>query len=251
MIELNKIYCMDCLDGMKMIPDNSIDLIVTDPPYILETSGAGIFGKKSDDYAKKRLCINKKWYTNGERYVMKNIDTMKNGISDQYLEEFCRVMKKINIYIFCSQKQIMQYLDFFVKKRKCNWNLISWHKQNVIPACGNKYLSDTEYCLFFRESGVKVYGDYTTKRTFYVTKINTKDKNKWKHPTIKPLEIIKNLVLNSSEGGGIILDPFMGSGTTAVAAIQLKRNFIGFEISEDYYNIANERIRNEQQLTLF
>lgn len=250
MIELDKIYNTDCLEGLRQLPDKCVDLVVTDPPYLLETSGAGIFGKKSDDYAKKRLLVNKKWYTNGERYVMKNIDGMKQGISNEYLDELCRVMKKINIYLFCSQKQIIQYLDYFANGLGCNWNLITWHKDNVIPSCGNKYLTDTEYCLFFREKGVRVFGNYDTKRTYYVTHTNKKDKDLYGHPTIKPLEIIRNLIINSSEVGGAILDPFMGSGTTAVAAKQLNRHFIGYEINETYYNTALRRIE-EQQLDLF
>lgn len=144
----------DCLQVMKGMPSKSIDLIVTDPPYEVETQGAGFFGKKSDEYS-----INykgKKAYTyGGERYVMKEISNMSDGFSENILDELCRVMKKINIYIWCSQKQLFKLIDYFVEKRKCNFNIITWHKTNPIPACGNKYLTDTEYCLFFREGGGK------------------------------------------------------------------------------------------------
>lgn len=114
---------------------------------------------------------------------------------------------------------------------------------------GNKYLTDTEYCLFFREKGVKIFGEYHTKRTFYVSKKNAEDKKLYKHPTIKPLDIIKNLIINSSKEGDTVLDCFMGSGTTGVACRELNRNFIGMEINEEYYNIAKDRILgiNEQQ----
>lgn len=221
--------CGDCLEVLKDIPDKSIDLVVTDPPYILETDGAGMFGKKADNYG-------------GERYVMKNIDFMKNGISNEVLDEICRVMKKINIYIWCSQKQLPIFYEYFVKNKKCNWNIICWHKSNPTPTCGNKYLSDTEYCLFFREKGVKVYGEYTTKRTYYVTTKNLKDKKKYNHPTIKPVDIIENLIINSSQENDTILDCFMGSGTTGVVCKKLNRNFIGIEIDENYFNIAKKRI---------
>lgn len=223
----------DCLELIKEIPDKSIDLIVTDPPYLLETDGAGMFGKKADNYG-------------GERYVMKNIDFMKNGISDDVLDELVRVLKKINIYIWCSQKQLPIFYDYFVNKKKCNWNLLCWHKTKPTPTCGNKYLTDTEYCLFFREKGVKVYGEYATKRTFYVSQKNLDDKKLYKHPTIKPIDIIKNLIINSSQEGNIVLDPFLGSGTTAVASILLNRNFIGYELNEEYFNIANDRITKTQ-----
>lgn len=189
MIELNKIYNEDCLEGMKRIPDNSIDLVVTDPPYILDVRGGGFFGEKSDNYG-------------GDIHVMKEISSFSEGFNESVLNELCRVMKKINIYLWCSQKQIMQYLEYFVTRKKCNWNILSWHKSNCIPACGNKYVTDTEFCLFFRDKRVKLYGNYKTKATYYITAANQKDKKKWHHPTIKPLHIIQNLVTNSSLGGG-------------------------------------------------
>ena len=158
-------------------------------------------------------------------------------------------MKKVNLYIWCSQKQLYQLINYFVIKKKCNWNLITWHKTNPIPACGNKYLSDTEYCLFFREKGVKIQGSFDTKFTYYVTPLNSKDKKQYGHPTIKPLDIIKNFIINSSNEGDIVLDPFMGSGTTPVACVETNRHYIGFEIDENYYNIACKRLDEVESKT--
>lgn len=213
----------DCIESMRALPAKSIDLIVTDPPYKIETSGAGIY-KQHD-----------------KRYV-KELESMRDGFAVEVLDELCRVMKKINCYFFCSQKQIMPLLDYFVKGKKCNWNMLSWHKTNPVPACGNKYLTDTEFILFFRDKGVKVYGSFATKRTWYATPLNQKDKKIYGHPTIKPLEIIENLVINSSLEGDRVLDPFMGSGTTGVACKRLKRDFIGIEIDQNYFATAKERI---------
>ena len=223
MLELNRIYNMDCLEGLKQIPDNSIDLVVTDPPYEIQTSGAGIYKQPDKQYVKE-------------------LNLMKDGFSPEILDELCRVLKKINIYLFCSQKQIIPLLDYFVKEKGCNWNLLTWHKTNPVPACNNKYLTDTEFILFFREKGVKIYGEFKTKFTYYVTPLNQKDKKLYKHPTIKPLEIVENLIINSSREGDVILDPFIGSGTTAVASKKLNRNYIGFEISEEYCKIAEKRV---------
>ena len=114
------------------------------------------------------------------------------------------------------------------------------------PACGNKYLTDTEFVLFFREKGVKIYGSFDTKRTWYATPLNQSDKKIYGHPTCKPIDIVKNFIINSSQEGDIVLDPFMGSGTTAVAAKSYGRHFIGFEINEEYYKKACERIKKEQ-----
>ncbi len=225
---INKIYNMDCIKGMKQMPNKSVDLVVTDPPYLIETSGAGIY--KQDD----------------KQYV-KELNEMKDGFSREVLDELCRVMKKINIYFFCSQKQIIPLLDYFAKEKKCNWNLLTWHKVNPVPACGNKYLTDTEFILFFREKGVRIYGEYKSKFTYYVTPLNQKDKKTYGHPTIKPLDIVSNFIINSSNEGDIVFDPFMGSGTTAVAAMKCNRNFLGYELNPDYYDICNKRIKEVEE----
>lgn len=227
-MELNKIYNMDCLKGMREMPDNCVDLVVTDPPYVIETSGAGIYKQTDKQYVKE-------------------LNDMKNGFSTEVLDELCRIMKKINIYFFCSQKQIIPLLDYFVKGKKCNWNLLTWHKVNPVPACGNKYLTDTEFILFFREKGVKIYGTFNTKFTYYVTPLNQTDKKKYGHPTIKPINIVNNLIVNSFLENGIVFDPFLGSGTTAVAAIECGRNFIGYELNPDYYEICNKRIEETME----
>ena len=191
---INTIQLGDSYELIKEIPDKSIDLVITDPPYLIETDGAGMFNKNKKDGSK--------WYVKGERYVMQNIDSMKNGFTNELLDELCRVMKKINIYIWCSQKQIPQLLNYFVEEKHCNWNILCWHKTNPLPTCNNKYLPDTEYLMFFREKGVKIYGTMKTKFTYYVSRLNTKDKKIYKHPPIKPLNIIENLIINSSESGG-------------------------------------------------
>lgn len=221
----------DCLELLKEITDNQIDLIVTDPPYKIETRGGGLA-------------------TNGQvkQWKERHLDGMKDGFSPKILDELCRVMKKINCYFFCSQKQIMPLLDYFVREKKCNWNLLIWGKTNPVPACGNKYLSDTEYILFFREKGVRVYGTYDTKHTYYISKSNHADKKKYGHPTCKPEELVANLIVNSSEPGQIVLDPFMGSGTTGVAAKHYNREFIGFEIDPRYFAIAEQRILNNEKV---
>lgn len=222
------IYNMDCLEYLSNLSDNSIDLIVTDPPYEIRTSGGGLYQQKDKSF-------------------IKELDGIKDGFNPKILNELCRVMKQINIYIWCSQKQIIPLLDYFVKERKCNYNIITWHKTNPIPNCGNKYLTDTEYCLFFREKGVKIYGEFKSKFTYYITPLNQKDKKRWNHPTIKPLDIIKNLITNSSKIGDVVFDPFMGSGTTGVACKELQRNFIGIELNEKYFNIAKERLQIENE----
>lgn len=212
---------------MKDIPDGSVDLVITDPPYKIETSGAGIY-KQSD-----------------KRYI-KELEKMGDEFSENVLNELCRIMKKINIYFFCSQKQIIPLIDYFVKSKRCNWNILSWHKVNPVPACGNKYLTDTEFILFFREKGVKLHGKFDTKRTWYATPLNQSDKKRYKHPTVKPHFIIENFVVNSSQENSVVFDPLMGSGSTGVACVNTGRNFIGIELDPGYFKIAEQRIREAE-----
>ena len=214
----------DCIHLLKQLPDKSIDLVVTDPPYEFkssETKGkTGAFGSTS-------------------RKFHNEIRPLSDGIRNEILDELVRIMKKVNIYIWCNKEQIHQYIDYF---SDYNMDLITWHKTNPVPTCNNKYLSDTEYLLFFREKGVKVYGNYSTKKKYYVTSTNKEDKDKYGHPTIKPLDIIQNLITNSSMEGDLVLDPFLGSGTTAVACVNTNRHYIGFELDKGYYDIACKRL---------
>lgn len=214
---------------MKKLPDDSVDLIVTDPPYEFAAHrGGGAFGSKKREYHNQ----------------LEDSD-ITNGFDTKILDELMRVMKKVNIYIWCNKEQIKMYLDYF---KDYNMDLLVLCKTNPVPTCNNKYLSDIEYLLFFREKGVKVFGEYATKHKYYVMPTNKADKKKYKHPTVKPLEIIENLIINSSEENQIVLDPFMGSGTTGEASIKLNRNFIGIEIDKTYFNTAKERIERIEKV---
>src|SRR5574344_116301 len=222
----------DCLEVMKDIPDNSIDLVVIDPPYELETQIGGGFFRNSNEKRRK---------------YQDEIESMMTGISEQLLDILCNKMKKVNMYIFCSRTQMLTLLNY-ANKNNFSWNLLTWHKTNPIPTCNNKYLNDTEYIVFMREKGVQVFGNYHTKKSYFITPVNKKEKQLYGHPTIKPLDIIENLIINSSLENDTVLDCFMGSGTTGVACKKLNRNFIGIELSEEYYNIAVRRINEAKQI---
>lgn len=187
----NKIYLGDAYELIKDIPDKSVDLIVTDPPYQIE--GIHASGVIKDRYEKshaKELTDNK----------------LDESIDLKILDEYVRVMKKINIYIWCNKEQIYNYMTYFVQERKCNFEILIWGKENPAPFCGTHYLKDKEYCLYFWEQGADVYIPFDRARTYFVSKTNVADKNDYNHPTIKPLEIIKTLIENSTDknkrGGG-------------------------------------------------
>lgn len=188
MIELDKIYNEDCLEGMKRMPDGCVDLIVTDPPYEFETRGSG-FHKKRDYYDEIAA------------------QGLAAGITEDYLVEMERVMKKTNIYLFCNKNQLRMYFNFFKDK---NCDLLVWYKMNPIPVVNNKYLSDLEYIFFARDKGVRLGGDYSSLSKVYTSNVNKEDLNMWNHPTIKPLGLVRKLILNSSLGGGGSIRPVYG-----------------------------------------
>jgi len=233
-MNIDEIYCMDCLEGLAKIESRSVQLIIADPPYELQQhneKGGSAFGKKGRDYHQ-------------------GIDHLQSGISDLVLYEMLRVCQRPNMYVFCSKDQLPQLLKFALDN-KLSYDLLTWHKTNPVPTCNNKYLSDTEYIIFMRR-GANLYGSYDTKRKYFVTQTNTADKKAWGHPTPKPVPIIQTFIENSTLEGDLVLDPFMGSATTAVAAIQSGRHFVGFEIDKGYYDKAVERINlAKSQLSLF
>ena len=117
------------------------------------------------------------------------------------------------------------------------------------------WLPDVEYCLCIKGKNAPRYNDgYELKSKWYLSEKNKKDKDLFKHPTIKPLELVKKHILHSSNVGDTILDCFMGSGTTGVACKELNRNFIGMELDKEYYEIAVKRINGitaDNQLSIF
>ena len=226
---INTIQLGDCYKLIKQIPDKSIDLIITDPPYEWQKGGemTGLF--------KKGVSSRNFMY----QIEQANLD---KGIDYSILDDFVRIMKKINIYIWCNKDQLYKYMEYFVGKLKCYFDIIIWNKTNVTPLCGNKYLTDKEYCLFFREKGVPVMGSYETKKTVYISSSNKEDKENFTHPNCKPINIIKNLLENSSNKGDIVLDTFVGSGTTCLACKETERKYIGMEINKEYHKIAVNRL---------
>lgn len=119
---------------------------------------------------------------------------------------------------------------------------MTWNKTNPTPTINNTWLPDIEYCLYFREKGVVYNSGYELKSKWFASPANKSDKDLFLHPTIKPLELVKRHLLHTTQPNDIVLDCFMGSGTTAVACKEINRQFIGFEISEKWCKVANERI---------
>ena len=235
MVELNKIYNMDCLEYLKKIPDNFVDLIVTDPPY-------NVSQKNNIKYKKFN--------------IVKNFGDWDFGFDPlPVLKELKRVLKpKGQIYVFCATKQIPIYINFF--EENCNFiNLMVWSKTNPAPRLSKtNWVFANEYIVYaINEKGKPSeatfnYAKHREMFNLFVTsslqsKERLKVNNKAVHPTQKPLSILRRLIEVSSKEGDVVLDCFMGVGSTAVACKELGRNFIGCELSKKYFQLSNQRLQ--------
>ena len=222
--ETDHIYCEDSYKAIKDIPDKSIDCIYTDIPYLYVNGGQG----------HSEMCVR----TARKKEELKDIS---KGIDYAILNDFVRIMKKINIYIWCSKMQLLDIMNYF-NNLKCNIDLLVWCKDNPTPQTNNVWLPDLEYCIYARENGVKLNDGYELKSKWYASPINKKDKDKFEHPTIKPLALVKRHILHTTQPNDIVADFFMGSGTTCVASKDTGRHYIGFEIEPKWFKIAQDRL---------
>lgn len=225
----------DCLEVMDTLINNGVkvDAIITDPPYDISASNEG----GTINNIKK---LNKSLKDLTDLSITQGYDISLFG------DKAIQLMKNINIYFWCNKIQIPEYFNFWVNKHNCKFDILCWHKTNALPTYSNKYLSDTEYLLYFKKGkGCCFPKNYEDAKTYYIAPINHKDKKIYKHPTIKPLDITEKIIRNSTKENDVILDPFMGSGTTGRACKNLNRNFIGIEIDKNYFEIAKGRIENE------
>lgn len=228
------LYNDDCFNILSTL--SNIDLVVTDPPYLYETDefkvGAG-------------GTVNTSMRLDASLTQLNDVNLIKSYDIEKFGKIMFDIQEDLNLYLWCNKAQIPLYFDFYVTKNKCKFDIICWHKTNALPTYANKYLTDTEYLLYFHNGKGRCYPqNYEDAKTFYLAPINHKDKKTFNHPTIKPLDITMKIIRNSSKEEQTVLDPFMGSGTTGVACKKLNRNFIGIEINEKYYNLAKNRIES-------
>lgn len=239
---------MDCLEGMKQIPDGSVDCVITDPPY---------WHKKSPGkpYSQRRQCNTESKFSNSELYNYEG--DMIKGMSDfdgTHINELMQIMSpKMNImnaYIFCSETQV-PYYAMWAENNGYMFSILVWEKPlSIINK--NRFSQNLEYIVRIYDYGTAL--NRLPKNELYnrVKKYAPVNGTEKLHPTEKPVSIVQEFVLLNTQEGGTVLDPFMGSGTTAIACIKEKRHFIGFELSKVYFDKAQKRIKAEQaQLKIF
>lgn len=226
---LNQIYNKDVLELMKTMSDESIDLIVTDPPYKVTARGnAGNSGGMMQD----KLSMQGK--------IFKHNDIKPS----EYIPEFYRLLKDgSHCYIMTNHVNLHEMLNVAKESGFHFIKSLVWNKGNKIM--GQYYMSQFEYILFFRKGRGKKINKCGTADILEIPNKKTKGEDgKNIHDTEKPVELMKVLIENSSNIDEVVFEPFMGVGSTIMACIELDRKYIGCEIDEKYYNIAKNRIEN-------
>lgn len=239
--ENSMIGCGDCLKLMKQLPNKSVDLILTDPPYnlglFMHKRGTNIKGMRDNHFA-------------------------YSGWDDMEYSQWCRVMRRFmkecarvlkdkgSLIMFMSILKVERLIDYATSSGLYYKTVGIWHKTNPMPRNMNlHFLNSIEPWLYFINNGHtgtfnndgKPIHDFIETST-----ISASEHRLGKHPTQKPIQLMRHFVELLSNEKEIVLDPFMGSGSTGVACEQLNRNFIGFELNEEYYNIASRRIQDKK-----
>lgn len=241
-----RLYQEDVLEGISKIPDGSIDLVVADPPYGLGKD----YGNDSD-----RL--------SGQAYL---------EWSERWMDAIVpKIAPRGSLYLFCTW-QYSPELFVMLKQRLTMINEIIWDRR--VPSMGGttrKYSSVHDNIGFFARQRdyyfdldpVRIPYDAETKKArsrprfegkkwlevgynpkdlWSVSRIHRQDPERADHPTQKPLEIVERMVLSSCPPGGLVLDPFTGSGTTAVACVRHGRRFVGYEMNPEYAELVRQRV---------
>lgn len=226
----------DCLELMKDIPDGSVDLVVSDVPYHIISGGctnnavyfksipSGILSHRTSVYAKQ-----------GKIFKHNDIEF------SEWLPSVYRVLKDNSHCYFMVNGRNLKDLQTEAEKVGFKYqNLLVWDKGNCTP--NRYYLNACEFILFLRKGNAKNINNLGSKTIISIPNVRNKT-----HPTEKPVDLMKMLIKNSSNENDIVLDLFMGSGSTGVACVNTNRNFIGIELDKDYFDIAKQRIDDEQK----
>ena len=224
----------DARDLLKSLSSESIDLIVTDPPYPV------ISGGKSDGKDNRPSGI-----------LMKNdgkIFTENNIHISEWIYECYRVLKdQTHLYVMVNFLNLEEYLSEIRKAGFDIHSLLMWEKDNCTPS--RWYMKNGEYTIFARKGKAKPINNNGSKM---IHKFNN-PRNKI-HPTEKPIDLISMYIENSSNKGDLVLDPFVGGGSCPVSCQLTNRNFIGSELDFEYYTIACNRLKmnnNQSKISEF
>lgn len=228
-MRLDYIDNIDCLEGIKEVPDASVDCIVTDPPYFLSMGHAG----NKENAQNSQLNSNRTF----------NDLAIAKPFYSQLFQEFNRVLKPGGCFYYFTDWRGYAFYFPIINAELPVRNLIVWDKK-----CGpGSYYSFAHELIIFGTRGPKLPkrgGTNVWRAPAFNSGAKTTNGEKV-HPTQKPWELIAKCIEDSTEPGAVVLDAFMGSGTTAVACIKTGRHYIGFELDEKYHATALDRIAAE------
>jgi site-specific DNA-methyltransferase (adenine-specific) len=209
---MNEIKCGNCIEEMKLLPENKVEMTLTDIPY-------GVVNRPS----------------NGIRRFDKDDADEETFDLEEFIKEVVRVTKG-SIYVFCGTEQV-SFIRAKLVEYKLTTRLCILKKINPSPGNGeHMWLSGIECCVYGRKKGA-VFNEHCKNPVWEYPCVRGK-----LHKTQKPLELFQYLIRTSSNSGDSVLDPCLGSGTTALAALKENRDFIGFDINPKYVEIAKNRI---------
>lgn len=214
----------DCLERMKEIPDGSVDAVITDPPYSTWSGGTSSKG------------LHHRWlgsiHKNNDGKIFKH-----NSIHvSAYIHELYRVLKASGqCYLMVNNKNLKEFLIHIEEAGFVFHNLLVWKKNNI--AANRWYMKNLEYVLFMSKRPSKTINNPGTNQVLEFDIVRNRV-----HPTEKPVELLRVFVENSTLPGDVVIDPFMGSGSTGLACVATGRRFIGVEVDPEYFATCEKRL---------
>lgn len=263
-LELNKIHLGDAVELLKQLPDKSIDLVLADPPYNLSQGSKINFNNQG-----------LKGFGGEWNKVLENWDNMPLNeylsFSFAWLTEVKRVLKPTgSVWVFGTYHNIGAINIAFQTLKIEIINEVIWYKRNAFPNLAGRRLTASHETLLWGHTGEKkreYYFDYKLSKEYSDSFDQMKGKDKqmrtvWdipnnkerreislgKHPTQKPLSICNRIISIATKPGDIVLSPFAGAGTECVSAKELGRQFIGFELEQEYVDLSHARLAAVDQI---
>ena len=222
---VDHVYQTDCIQFMRQLPDASVHLVVSDPPYQFATHNVGTGGIMKD-----------------KKHLKKIRDTFGMDYNPvDYLQECYRLCQPFNGYFFCNIKTRGMYQKW-AEQKKLVYEEHILYKTNPIPLHHVHFLRDKEFCVYMRRRGACFNGGlpYDYYRTIHKHSIGGV-LTKW-HECQKPLDMIERLIAVSSRPGEVVFDGYMGSNTVAIAARKLQRHYIGCEFDRERWDTGMVRL---------
>jgi DNA modification methylase len=232
----HRLLCGDSTDSdqvAKVMNGSKADMVFTDPPYRQEGHIEAAESEVKQQKGKERNSTKEI-----SPSLVKHAKKLK-GLLDFEPKEFVNTLLSLNpncVYIFCNKSLVKEYLNYF---EGYNYTILVWKKPTVSPFYVADYLANIEYLLYFNKAGKK----WNNKNDFSnYSRVLEAKQEKGEHPTIKPISIIKPAIENNSDKNDIVLDFFLGSGSTMVASHQLKRKCYGIEYDPKYCDVIVKRM---------